>query len=96
MPSKNNLSALKDKPRKSILPIAEVSNDGKLVTTKGGEPLMGRTGQVGRPPKEKAEKRNYKITLSLTQAQGDRVKTKAGLASEAAIIYDHLEKTGFF
>jgi len=96
MPSKNNLSALKDKPRKSILPIAEVLNDSKLIMAKKGEPLTGRVGQVGRPPKAKAEKRDYKITLSLTQAQGDRVKTKAGLASEAAIIYDHLEKIGFF
>lgn len=96
MPSKNNLSALKDPPRKSILPTAEPSNEGAPVITKGKGPLTGRTGQVGRPPKAKEEKRDYKITLSLTQAQGHRVKTKAGLASEAALIYDHLEKTGFF
>lgn len=96
MPSKNDLSALKSPERKTILPKTAPSNDGPPVRTKGQKPLTGKEGQVGRPPKAKEEKRDYKITLSLTQGQGAKLKDKAGLASEAAVIYDHLQKTGFF
>ncbi len=91
MPSKNDLSAFKDKAAKTILPPA---NDGAGRKAARG-PLTGKK-TVGRPKKKPAEKRDYKITLSLTDGEGHKVQEKAGLAPEAAVIYDHLLKNGFF
>ncbi len=91
MPRKNDLSKLKVKVSSGILPIGPANTDAL-----GGTAVTGRKGQVGRPPKAKGEKRDYKITLPVTQAQGDLIRHKAGLAGEASIIYDHLKKTGFF
>ena len=96
MPRKNDLSKLKVKVSSGILPIGPASADAMGGATTGESAVTGRKGQVGRPPKAKSEKRDYKVTLSVTQAQGDLIRHKAGLAGEASIIYDHLEKTGFF
>ena len=85
MPSKNDLTALKQGLQEPILP-SPVPTTARTRTT----------SPIGRPPKPKDEKRSYKVTISLTEAQGALVKAKAGLANEAAIIYDHLVKTGFF
>ncbi len=84
MPRKNDLSTLKTEPETSaILPY-------KLAVT----PLTKKA--VGRPKKKPAEKRDYKITLSLTQAEGKKVAVKAGLAGEATYLYAMLEKAGIF
>lgn len=92
MPGKNSLSGLKRKPSSSggVLPESGASNDR---AAKG--PLTGRK-QVGRPRKKPEEKRDYKITLSLTQAEGQKIKEKAGLAGEATLVYAELEKLGLF
>jgi len=94
MPSKNNLSALRqDKKENPILP----SNDRpKQVDTQPvSDPLIGKK-TIGRPRKKPAEKRDYKITLSLTKAEGAKIKESAGLAGEATYLYDLLEKAGTF
>ena len=84
MPSKNDLSALKSEPdTPAILP------DKPAVTR-----LTKKA--VGRPKKKPAEKRDYKITLSLTQAEGKKIAAKAGLAGEATYLYAMLEKAGIF
>lgn len=88
MPSKNDLSALKPAPKPKILP----SNDGVGTKTETG-PLTGKS-RAGRKPSP--DKRNYKVTLSLTQSEGAKLAAKAGLAGEATVIYAHLKETGFF
>lgn len=96
MPSKNDLNALKAPERKNILPKTGLLDDGVAVRTEGHRPATGRGGQGGRPPKALEEKRSYRVSLSLTQAEGEKVKAKAGLANEATLIYHHLKETGFF
>lgn len=87
MPSKNDLSGLKASTPK-ILP------ESKPVEK---EPIRPRfTKQIGRPKKKAEEKRTYKITLSLTQAEGKRIAEQAGLAGEATYLYAMLKKSGIF
>ena len=94
MPSKNNLSALKqDKKEKPILPS---NNQPEQVDTQPAKAPLAGIKPVGRPRKKPAEKRDYKITLSLTKAEGAKIKEKAGLAGEATYLYDLLEKAGAF
>jgi len=91
MPSKNDLSALKGRDeQKKILPEAVTTPEVPKVRP----PLRHR--RVGRPKKAPAEKRDYKITLSLTQTEGAKVSEKAGLVNEATYLYAMLEKTGLF
>jgi hypothetical protein len=95
MPSKNNLSALKqDKKPDPILPSSDQSveqgNREKRVTPPTGKKT------IGRPRKDPEEKRDYKITLSLTKAEGAIIKSKAGLAGEATYLYDLLKKADAF
>jgi len=93
MPSKNDLSALKTSHEKpAILP----SNDGAATIKPTRGPLTGRPVQVGRPKKAAAEKRSYKITLSLTEAEGAKIAEKAGLAGEATYLYAALKESGLF
>jgi hypothetical protein len=88
MPSKNDLSGLKFEEKK-ILP--------EPVRTPEVESVRVRTRKrVGRPKKAATDKRDYKITLSLTQAEGAKVSNKAGLVNEATYLYAMLEKTGLF
>ena len=87
MPSKNDLSALKGATQK---PVILPSNDLPLVAeTKS----VKRAGQgVGRPPKQKAEKRSYKVTLSLTPSEGAKLTEQSGLAGEATYLYAKLKE----
>lgn len=90
MPSKNNLSALKKTAVKpTILPETTTAKPQTIPKTR-------KTGKVGRPQKDVSEKRDYKITLSLTQAQGKAIAEKAGLAGEATYLYAELKRTGMF
>ncbi len=94
MPSKNSLQAVQPaKPakveRKPVLP--QVPGDQP-----GSTSAKPRKKRMGRPPLDKAAKRDYKVTLSFTGEQGRAIQAKAGLASEATVLYDHLLKTGFF
>ena len=94
MPSKNNLSALKqDKKEKPILPS---NGQPEQVDTRPERGSLTGKKSIGRPRKKPAEKRDYKITLSLTKAEGAKIKEKAGLAGEATYLYDLLEKAGGF
>jgi len=92
MPSRNDLSALKTGTKKPILP----ANDGRTAETPEPIAPKAKTGRVGRPPKEKTEKRSYKVTLSLTPAEGAKIAEKAGLAGEATYLYAFLKDSGAF
>lgn len=93
MPSKNDLSALKAVKKPAILP----ANDGEgrrvLIDP---PPASDASGRIGRPPKRPAEKRSYKVTLSLTPAEGRKLAEKAGLAGEATYLYAFLTDNGLF
>ena len=92
MPSRNDLSALKTGAKKSILPI----DSGRGSMTPEAPETKSETGRVGRPPKAKTEKRSYKITLSLTPAEGSKIAEKAGLAGEATFLYAFLKDSDIF
>jgi len=92
MPSKNDLSALKTSAKKTILPENEARTPPAIKAKQPAE----KTGRIGRPPKEKTEKRSYKITLSLTPAEGQKIAEKAGLAGEATFLYAFLKDSGAF
>lgn len=53
-------------------------------------------GRVGRAPKKEDEKRSEKVTLSLTIAERDLLREKAGLVPEATYLMDQLRKIGLF
>ena len=92
MPSKNNLSALKqDKKPNPILPAKAPEPEQPR-----SPPVAPPTKQkaIGRPRKRPEDKRDYKVTLSLTRAEGAKIKDKAGLAGEATYLYDLLKKAG--
>ncbi len=81
MPSKNSITAFK-KFQKSerILPDHQ---------------KIAQISKIGRPKKQTL-KRSYKITLSLTEKEGEILKEKAGLIPEATYIYSFLDQHGFF
>lgn len=87
MPSKNDLSALKGATKK---PIILPSNNTPPVTDV--LPTTSKGQGAGRPPKAKAEKRSYKVTLSLTQSEGAKLAEKSGLAGEATYLYAKLKE----
>lgn len=92
MPSKNDLSALKKTTRK---PLVLPSNDGEPVAQVEGKPAPAmRKRAGGRPAKSKAEKRTYKVVLSLTEAEGKALSDKAGLAGDATYLYAMLKEIG--
>ncbi len=98
MPSKNNLSALKqDKKPNPILP-AKAPEPEQPTHQERSAPVARPTKQkaIGRPRKRPEDKRDYKVTLSLTRAEGAKIKDKAGLAGEATYLYDLLKKAGAF
>ena len=89
MPSKNDLSALKGATQK---PVILPSND--LPPVVKTEPIKSKGQGVGRPPKQKAEKRSYKVTLSLTPSEGAKLAENSGLAGEATYLYAKLKEIG--
>ena len=91
MPSKNDLSALKGATKK---PVILPSNDLPSATEIIEKPKQGAGQGVGRPPKQKAEKRSYKVTLSLTPSEGAKLAEKSGLAGEATYLYAKLKEIG--
>jgi hypothetical protein len=89
MPSKNDLSALKGATKKPvILPSSDLPPVAKVIEKP--KPSEGQGG-VGRPPKKQAEKRSYKVTLSLTPSEGAKLAEKSGLAGEATYLYAKLK-----
>ena len=50
--------------------------------------------QIGRPKAE--EKRTFKVTLSLTEAEGEMLKRKAGIAPLATLLLVKLYETDVF
>lgn len=89
MPSKNDLSALKGATQK---PVILPSNDLPTVADMVKKPMRNEGQGVGRPPKQKAEKRSYKVTLSLTPSEGAKLAEKSGLAGEATYLYAKLKE----
>ena len=95
MPSKNNLSALKqDKKPNPILPSTAPEQARSEESAPVAAPSQPKA--VGRPRKRPEDRRDYKVTLSLTKAEGAKIKDKAGLAGEATYLYALLEKAGAF
>ena len=89
MPSKNDLSALKGATKK---PVILPSNNTPLVTDVQTTTSTAKGQAAGRPPKAKAKKRSYKVTLSLTQSEGAKLAEKSGLAGEATYLYAKLKE----
>ena len=89
MPSKNDLSALKGATQK---PVILPSND--LPPVAETKPVKRVGKGVGRPPKQKAEKRSYKVTLSLTPSEGAKLADQSGLAGDATYLYAKLKEIG--
>ena len=52
--------------------------------------------RVGRPPKVKAEKRNQKVAISLTEAERQKLKEKSGMIPEASYLLSVLREAGVF
>lgn len=52
--------------------------------------------RVGRPPKNKEEKRDQKVAISLTAAERQRLKEKSGMIPEAAYLVSILREAGVF
>jgi hypothetical protein len=97
MPSKNNLSALKqDKKPNPILPARAPELEQPTPQKSAPVATPAKQKAIGRPRKRPEDKRDYKVTLSLTQAEGAKIKDKAGLAGEATYLYDLLKKTEAF
>ena len=96
MPSKNSISGLLKSgggEKNPILPKTPEPEAG------GGTAVVRsprKSRKIGRPKKAKVEKRDFKITLSLTQAEGEKILEKAGLADKATYLYDFLKKKGAF
>lgn len=59
-------------------------------------PRVEKRPKVGRPRKEKTEKRNQKVTLSLTDAEREKVKEKSGMVAEATYLLSVLRQSGVF
>lgn len=55
-----------------------------------------KKARLGRPKKEKAEIRNQKVTLSLTEAERQKLKEKSGMAAEATYLLSVLRDAGVF
>ena len=60
------------------------------------QPVPAVRGRVGRTPKTPDEKRAEKVTLSLTPAEREALRRKAGLVPEATYLMDQLRKIGLF
>lgn len=91
MPSKNDLSALKGATQK---PVILPSNDLPAITEVIEKPKRNEGQGIGRPAKQKAEKRSHKVTLSLTPSEGEKLAEKSGLAGEATYLYAKLKEVG--
>ena len=52
--------------------------------------------RVGRPPKDKEEKRDQKVAISLTAAERQKLKEKSGMIPEAAYLLSILREAGVF
>lgn len=92
MPTKNDLASLKRATEKpSVLPSNE-SPTLRPVQERQAREQNKRVG--GRPAKPKAEKRSYKVVLSLTESEGRALSEKAGLAGDATYLYAKLKELG--
>ncbi|MEM9880137.1 MAG: hypothetical protein AAF862_12760 [Pseudomonadota bacterium] len=80
-------------PEKPLLPTGTKSE--AATTPQETTPITGKA-VGGRPKKAPEEKRDYKITLSLTQAEGEKISSKAGLAGDATYLYAMLKEQGAF
>jgi len=96
MPGKNSVSALRKKRGGAILaaPNSEIET-APVLDKPAAKPAPANNTRVGgRPTKPKAEKRSYKIVLSLTESEGAAISQKAGIAGDATYLYSRLKELG--
>lgn len=72
------------------------NNDITSFKSGGDKAILQEKGRGGRPAKPVAEKRNYKVVLSLTPAEGKTLREKAGLVKDATYLYAALKEAGVF
>jgi len=77
MPSKNDLSALKARPRGTLQAVPKSTNIETLPVEKK---------RVGRRPKPASEKESFTLPLKLTEAEGAILKEKAGMVPLATFV----------
>lgn len=90
MPSKNNIKQFLESTKvdETILPSPKSENKS---------PIKKQPSQViGRPKKDPKEKRDFKVTLSLTQEEGQILVEKAGLVDKATYLYALLKENKCF
>jgi len=86
---RNSLTAFKQPA--PILPTSEPEPVVKPAAKTAPKP-----GRKGPKPKPASEKRDHRVLLSFTKAEGIKSKEKAGLAGEATAIYAFLQEHGYF
>jgi len=95
MPGKNDLKRLMEinatEEQSAILPSIDSAETKQTPSKKA----VKKT-KMGRPKKSEQEKRDFKITLSITQSEGQKILDKSGLADNATYLYDFLKKNGAF
>lgn len=79
MPSKNDLSSLKAKPKNTLKKAVDV----QPVQTAG-------KAKVGRKAKPAAEKESFSLMLKLTEAEGQKLKERAGMVPLATYVKAYL------
>lgn len=96
MPEKNNVGALRKKKTGAILTTSDNAVQSAPVMDKPAvKPAPANNTRVGgRPTKPKAEKRSYKIVLSVTESEGAKISQKAGIAGDATYLYARLKELG--
>jgi hypothetical protein len=96
MPEKNNVGALRKKKAGAILTTSDNEvKSASMMDKPTVKPAPANNARIGgRPTKPKAEKRSYKIVLSLTESEGAKISQKAGIAGDATYLYARLKELG--
>lgn len=91
---RSDLSAYKRSPEApSAAVLAEVKKEQPVRTV---DRTPKKRAVVGRPKKPPQNKRDQKITLSLTKKEKQIISEKAGLIPEATYLLSRLRKAGLF
>lgn len=81
--------------------LAEKPKPKEVLAAKKPVSVVARTSTkkasvIGRPKVAEAEKRTEKVTLSLTKAEAESLRKKAGMVPQAAFILSKLHENGMF
>ena len=82
MPSKNNITALKQKPKSTLKTVETVKSASKPVARK----------RAGRKAKPVGEKESFTLPLKLTEAEGALLKEKAGMVPLATFVKAYIRE----